>query len=135
MAGIFSIASTAFPWKNVKTGGRRLLASFSKVGLTGKVEFVIVKRHPFDVEQGMYESHMTCLRKGLKAGAERIVVFEDDIVFDRFDAERFKQCTQFLAEHPNWKVLLFGALIRSSRRTLIRSCKKSPTRALRMRMP
>jgi hypothetical protein len=96
---------------------RAAAASFSKVGLTGKVEFVIVKRHPFDVEQGMYESHMTCLRKGLEAGAERIAVFEDDIVFDRFDAERFKQCTQFLAENPNWEVLLFGALIRSSRRT------------------
>jgi hypothetical protein len=92
-------------------------ASFAKVGLNGKVEFVIVKRHPFDVEQGMYESHMTCLRKGLEAGAERIVVFEDDVVFDRFDAGRFTQCTQFLAEHPDWKVLLFGALIRSSRRT------------------
>ncbi|MHB9099546.1 MAG: glycosyltransferase, partial [Syntrophales bacterium] len=77
-------------------------ASFSKVGLTGKVEFVIVKRHPLNVEQGMYESHMTCLRKGLEAGAERIVVFEDDVVFDRFDAERFRQCTQFLAEHPDW---------------------------------
>ncbi|MHB8908417.1 MAG: glycosyltransferase [Syntrophales bacterium] len=93
------------------------LASFSKVGLTGKVEFVIVKRHPLNVEQGMYESHMTCLRKGLEAGAEKIVVFEDDVVFDRFDAERFRQCTQFLAEHPDWKVLLLGALIRSSRRT------------------
>jgi len=92
-------------------------ASFSKVGLTGKVEFVIVKRHPFNVEQGMYESHITCLRKGLETGAKRIVVFEDDIVFDRFDAEHFKQCTQFLAEHPDWKVLLLGALIRSSRKT------------------
>ena len=92
-------------------------ASFSQVGLTGKVEFVIVKRHPFNVEQGMYESHMTCLRKGLEVGAERIVVFEDDIVFDRFDAERFKQSLQFLVEHPDWKVLLLGALIRSSRST------------------
>lgn len=93
------------------------LASFAQVGLTGKVEFVIVKRHPFNVEQGMYESHMTCLRKGLEAGAKSIVVFEDDIVFDRFDAERFKQCIQFLVEHPDWKVLLLGALIRSSKKT------------------
>ncbi len=92
-------------------------ASFSKVGLTGKVEFVIVKHHPSDVEQGMYESHMTCLRKGLEAGAEKIVVFEDDIFFDRFDAERFKQCLQFLGEHQDWKVLLLGALICSSQRT------------------
>ncbi len=92
-------------------------ASFSKVGLTGKVEFVIVKIHPVNIEQGMYESHITCLRKGLTAGAEKIVVFEDDIVFDRFDAEHFRQCTQFLMEHQDWKVLLLGALIRSSRKT------------------
>ena len=92
-------------------------ASFAKVGLAGKVEFVIVQRNPFNVEQGMYESHMTCLRKGLEASAERIVVFEDDVVFDCFDVERFKQCTQFLVEHPDWKVLLLGALIRSSRKT------------------
>jgi GR25 family glycosyltransferase involved in LPS biosynthesis len=91
--------------------------SFAKVGLNGKVEFVIVKPHPFNVEQGMYESHMTCLRRGLEAGAESIVVFEDDVIFDRFDSERFQQCTLFLEEHPDWKVLLLGALIRSSRKT------------------
>jgi GR25 family glycosyltransferase involved in LPS biosynthesis len=65
----------------------------------------------------MYESHMTCLRKGLEAGAKSIVVFEDDVIFGRFDDENFNQCTQFLAEHPDWKVLLLGALIRSSRKT------------------
>lgn len=92
-------------------------AQFSKVGLDGKVEFVLVKPHPVNVEQGMYESHMTCLQKGLAAGAEHIVVFEDDILFDRFDPERFRQCTRFLSAHPDWKVLLLGALIRSSRRT------------------
>jgi GR25 family glycosyltransferase involved in LPS biosynthesis len=92
-------------------------SSFAKVGLTGKVEFVLVKPHPSNREQGMYESHMTCLRKGLEAGADSILVFEDDIIFDRFDAEHFKSCTQFLAEHSDWKVLLLGALIRSSRKT------------------
>jgi GR25 family glycosyltransferase involved in LPS biosynthesis len=90
---------------------------FDKVGLAGRVEFVIVKRHPRDVEQGMYESHMTCLRKGLEAGAERIVVFEDDVLFDRFDAGRFSQCTRFLSNHPDWQVLLLGGLIRASKKT------------------
>jgi hypothetical protein len=92
-------------------------AQFSKVGLEGKVEFIIVKHHPFDVEQGTYESHMTCLRKGLEAGAQRIVVFEDDILFDRFNPDRFRQCNRFLTDHPDWQVLLLGALIRSSRKT------------------
>lgn len=91
--------------------------SFAKVGLTGKVEFVLVKPLPSNREQGMYESHMTCLRKGLEAGADTILIFEDDIIFDRFNADNFKQCTQFLAKHPSWKVLLLGALIRSSRKT------------------
>jgi hypothetical protein len=90
---------------------------FNKVGLAGKVEFVIVKRHPKDVEQGMYESHMTCLRKGLEAGAGRIAVFEDDVLFDRFDAGRLNRCTAYLSTHPDWQVLLMGGLIRSSRKT------------------
>lgn len=98
---------------------RRLAATaeFAKVGLPGKVEFVLVQPHPSNIEQGMYESHMTCLRKGLEAGAKNIVVFEDDIIFDRFDAQHFHHGVQFLQTNPNWKVLLLGALIRSSRKT------------------
>lgn len=91
--------------------------SFANVGLTGHVEFVLVKPHPHNIEQGMYESHMTCLQKGLEAGAKSIVVFEDDVIFDRFHPEHFAQCTGFLEDHPDWKVLLLGALIRSSRKT------------------
>jgi hypothetical protein len=91
--------------------------SFAEVGLGEKVEFVIVKPHPLNIEQGMYESHMTCLRRGMETGADNIVIFEDDVIFDRFDAEHFKQCTQFLRENPDWKVLLLGALIRESHKT------------------
>jgi hypothetical protein len=93
------------------------MVSFAKVGLTGKVEFVIVKKHPFNVMQGMYESHMACLRKGLEEGARNIVVFEDDVVFERFNPKRLKSCTEFMAQHPEWKVLLLGALLRSSKKT------------------
>lgn len=96
---------------------RSAAAEFSKVGLNGHVEFVIVKRHPANVEQGMYESHTTCMRKGLEAGARNILIFEDDVVFDRFDARRLCEATQYLAAHPNWKVLLLGALTRSSAKT------------------
>lgn len=90
---------------------------FAKVGLAGRVEFVLGERHPRDMEQGVYESHMLCLRKGLAAGAESIVIFEDDVEFDGFDAERLRRCTAFLRRHRDWKVLLLGALIRSSRKT------------------
>jgi hypothetical protein len=90
---------------------------FSKVGLADRVEFVIGERLPYDIEQQVYESHMICLRKGLEAGAQNIVIFEDDVVFDRFDPERLRSCTEFLRQHLEWKVLLLGALIRSSRKT------------------
>jgi hypothetical protein len=96
---------------------RAARVQFAKVGLEEKIEFVIVKRHPSNVEQGIFESHMACLRMGLEAGAQNIAVFEDDVVFDRFDAGRLDRCTKFLAKNPEWQVLLFGALIRSSRRT------------------
>jgi len=93
------------------------LKEFSKVGLADRVEFELGEHHPSDMEQGVYESHMICLRKGLEAGAKNIVVLEDDVEFDRFDPERLRSCTEFLKQHPEWKVLLLGALIRSSRKT------------------
>ncbi len=93
------------------------LEEFSKAGLADRVEFVLGERHPSNMEQGVYESHMICLRKGLEAGARNIVIFEDDVEFDRFDPERLRSCTDFLRQQPEWKVLLIGALIRSSRKT------------------
>ncbi|MEN6318833.1 MAG: glycosyltransferase [Syntrophaceae bacterium] len=93
------------------------LKEFSKVELADRVEFVIGERHPYDIEQGVYESHMMCLREGLEAGARNIVIFEDDVEFDYFDPERLRSCTEFLRQNPEWKVLLLGALIRASRKT------------------
>jgi hypothetical protein len=93
------------------------MRAFASVGLNHKVEFVLVRPHPTNIEQGIYESHMTCLRKGLEAGAKAILVFEDDVVFDRFDEDAFRQSLQFLREHPDWKVFLLGALVYSSRKT------------------
>jgi GR25 family glycosyltransferase involved in LPS biosynthesis len=93
------------------------LKEFSKVGLADRVEFELGEHHPSNIEQGVYESHMACLRKGLEAGARNIVIFEDDVEFDRFDPERLRSCTEFLRQHPEWKVLLFGALINSSCKT------------------
>lgn len=93
------------------------LREFAKVGLADRVEFELGEHHPFNMEQGVYESHMTCLRKGLEAGARNIVIFEDDVEFDRFDPERLRSCVEFLKQHPQWKVFLLGALIRSTSKT------------------
>lgn len=90
---------------------------FAKVGLGDSVEFIICDRLSDEFEKEVYESHMTCLRKGLEAGAKNIVVFEDDVEFDGFDPDKLKSCVEFLQQNPEWKVLLLGALLRSSRKT------------------
>ncbi len=91
---------------------------FGKVGLADRVEFVIVKRHPIDAERGIYESHMACFRKGIRDDARTMVIFEDDIVFDRFNPEVLEDCVHFLSTTSSWNILFFGCLSSGSERTM-----------------
>ena len=92
-------------------------AQFDAVGLLNSVEFVIVKKHPIDCEQGIFESHLLCMKKGLSAGADNIVIFEDDICFDRFSPQVLKSSIDFLSAEPNWKMLFLGCMVKGSRKT------------------
>jgi len=102
---------------------RRRLAriQFEKVDLADRVEFVIVQRHPVDAEQGIYESHMACLRKGIAAGARTIMIFEDDVVFDRFSAAVLAGCIDFLSMSSPWRIFFLGCLVYRSRKTMNRA--------------
>ncbi|MFO7707895.1 MAG: glycosyltransferase [Desulfobacterales bacterium] len=113
-------------------GDRRLEArrQFDAVGLTGRVEFVIVRKHPTDPEQGIYESHMECFRRGVRAGARVISLFEDDIVFDRFSPRVLAGCVDFLATHAAWDLFFFGCLSAGSRRTQNPAVRKVSYRSL-----
>ena len=97
---------------------------FSNVGLLDKVEFVIVKKHPHNCEQGIFESHMACIKKGIKANANNIVIFEDDILFERFNPTNLKNCIDFLSSSPHWNILFFGCLVSGSERTENKSVLK-----------
>ena len=103
---------------------------FGRIGLLEKVEFVIVKKHPHDIEQGIFESHLTCLAKGIQAGADTIVVFEDDILFERFNPSDLKNSTDFLSTSQHWNALYFGCLVTSSKKTKTRSVLKIKYRCL-----
>ena len=105
---------------------------FAAVGLLDRVEFYIVEKdkHPEDIERGIYESHIKCIQKGLDAGARHILIFEDDILFDRFDAEKLKACTQFLKSKKEWKVLLLGCLVNGLKPTESKSVMKVKHRSL-----
>jgi len=103
---------------------------FGKIGLLERVEFVIVKKHPHNIEQGIFESHLTCMEKGIRAGADTIVVFEDDILFERFSPADLKNCIDFLSINPDWMGLYFGCLVSGSKKTQYRSVLKIKYRCL-----
>jgi GR25 family glycosyltransferase involved in LPS biosynthesis len=105
-------------------------AQFARAGLTERVEFVIVPKHPTDCEQGIYESHLLCMEKGLTAGAERILIFEDDVVFERFEGEILAHCADFLSRNQTWHMLFLGCMVRGSRSTAYPSVRKIKYRSL-----
>jgi len=90
---------------------------FARVGVLARVEFVIVGLHPENREKGIFASHRLCLQKGLKAGARRILVFEDDVVFRAFAPRILAEACAGLARRENWDGLFLGCITSGSRRT------------------
>jgi GR25 family glycosyltransferase involved in LPS biosynthesis len=103
---------------------------FDKVGLSHKVEFFIAQKHPDDCEEGIYNSHLACIKKGLQAGANRMVIFEDDIRFERLDPIALKNCIDFLSSNSQWNALFFGCLVSGSKKTRNKSVLKIKYRSL-----
>jgi GR25 family glycosyltransferase involved in LPS biosynthesis len=94
---------------------------FAKVGLLNRVEFVLVAKHPVNPEQGIYESHILCMRKALEAGAETILLFEDDIIFHNFSPKKLQDCCAALQPFPDWNALFLGCMVSNIEKTF---CKK-----------
>lgn len=105
-------------------------AQFRAVGLADRVEFVLVKKHPVDCEQGIYESHILCMEKGIRALSGNIVIFEDDIIFDRFNPDTLEKCIDFLATSTDWKIMFLGCMVKKSAKTANRSVLKVRFRSL-----
>jgi GR25 family glycosyltransferase involved in LPS biosynthesis len=90
---------------------------FGKVGLLDRVEYVRVQAHASNSEKGIYESHLGCIRKGLASNAQRIAIFEDDIIFDGFDPNRIIEGMRFVNGLNQWDMLFLGCLVSRSRPT------------------
>jgi hypothetical protein len=98
---------------------RRVLAGkqFAAAGLLDRVEFVIVAKHPENPEQGIFESHLDCLNRGLEAGARHIMVFEDDVFFRGFHPRTLAEACSGLDHAGNWDAFFLGCITSGSRRT------------------
>jgi hypothetical protein len=92
-------------------------AEFSSVGVLPKVEFICARRHGENSEQGIFESHIRCIQAGLAAGAQTMLIFEDDVIFRRFSPNTLANCAAFLSDLSRWDLFFFGCLVKGSRCT------------------
>jgi len=111
---------------------RRELAAkqFADSHLRERVEFVIVDKHPSNPEQGIFASHQLCLKRGLAAGAQRILVFEDDVFFRNIDFPALADACAEIARIGNWDGLFLGCLTSGSCKTGTKSLVRIKYRCL-----
>jgi hypothetical protein len=103
---------------------------FAAVGLAGRVEYVIVRKNLVDQVQGIYSSHMLCLQKGLAAGARKILIFEDDILFCGFNASRLSEACHFLEKSGQWHAFFLGCMTNGSDKSETPAIRKIRFRCL-----
>ncbi len=109
---VYCITLASRPDRRARAGEQ-----FKAVGLQDKVEVVLVAKHPQNNERGIYESHLTCMEKGLATGARHILIFEDDIVFKGFSFAKLAQITSFLKQNAHSRIFFLGCLADNSRKT------------------
>ncbi|MDL2275617.1 glycosyltransferase [Desulfosarcina sp. OttesenSCG-928-G10] len=95
---------------------RQAQAQFDAVGLGDRVRFFLAAPHPTNSEQGIYASHLASLSQGLSEGAETILIFEDDVVFQGFSKDRLRNAIAFLTRRP-WQAFFLGCLMRRAKKT------------------
>lgn len=93
------------------------IAQFEKVGLSSHVEFYLATKDPSNSERGIYQSHMRCLQKGIENDAQTILVFEDDIIFDRFSPTVLANIVEFLHKANEWNIFFFGCMVNGIQKT------------------
>lgn len=87
---------------------------FALAGLEGRVEFLVVTRDEEDPARGIYGSHQRCLSQGLAAGAQHILIFEDDVFFRDYSPERLREACRFLGDTGEWDAFFLGCLTSGS---------------------
>lgn len=90
---------------------------FDKVGLSSKVQFYLTSKHPNNSERGIYESHIRCLQKGIEEDAQTILVFEDDIIFERFSFNMLKDIVYFMHKENQWNIFFLGCMVNNIQKT------------------
>lgn len=89
---------------------------FENVGLLQRVEFVVVAKHPHNQEEGIFQSHMHCLKKGLKEKAGNILIFEDDVFFRGLNKQNLQEVCSYLDSGTKWNAFFLGCITDGSKK-------------------
>ncbi len=103
---------------------------FADAGLLHRVEFICVAKHPVNQVEGIFQSHMFCLNKGLQEKARNILVFEDDVFFQGFNGAVLREVCRRLNSGIKWDALFLGCITDGSQKTGIRNLAKITYRCL-----
>lgn len=91
---------------------RKLVIELNQFGLGGRAMLMMRKRDPTGHLRGSWESHRAAARIGLKRDLESIVVFEDDVYFERDRdvlLKGLRRSAELLRTMPDdWQLLYLG---------------------------
>lgn len=104
--------------------------AFAKLGIVQRVEFVLVPKHPTNPEEGIFDSHLQCLRRGVEEGGKHILIFEDDISVAYFEEQRSSEAIKQLQQLENWDAFFLGAMSSGSKKTASKYLEKIEYRCL-----
>ncbi len=90
---------------------------FAELGILQRVEFVLVRKHPGNPEEGIFQSHLQCLTRGVEEGGKHILIFEDDITIAHFKEKRNTKAINQLEKQENWDAFFLGAISSGSKKT------------------
>src|SRR5262245_4932090 len=83
---------------------------FARLGIADRVERVPAIVHP-DAKEGCRLSHIECVRRAAGAGADTVLIFEDDVTFQGFSRARLTRALDRLCGIPDWELFFLGGLL------------------------
>jgi glycosyl transferase family 25 len=83
---------------------------FSALNIVDRVERVPAIAHA-NPREGCRLSHLECVRRADAAGAETVLIFEDDVIFRAYSHERFARYLARLRTIPDWELFYLGGTV------------------------
>jgi hypothetical protein len=89
---------------------QEVIREFSAVGIADRVERFPAITHA-EPREGCRSSHVECVRRAEAAGAETVLIFEDDVIFRGLTKERLARLLACLHTIPDWELFYLGGTV------------------------